>query len=97
MTCCFTGRLDTNVSLALWDQLNDRISALKGGNDPELLTDDKIVFDMQGVDYIASSFIRIRINAAKQVQKGNFSIIHCDPFLKKTFQIAGLGDLFRVS
>jgi anti-anti-sigma factor len=96
LTCHFTGRLDTNTSVTLCDEMCGKINSMKGGDNPDTLLDDKIIFDMTGVNYIASSFIRICVNSAKQVHKGNFSIINCDPFLKKTFKIAGLDDLLNV-
>lgn len=96
LTCTFSGRLDTNVSLELCDIMCGKIKTLKGTDDPESLFEGRIVFNMAGVDYISSSFIRICINAAKQVQKGNFSIVNCDPFVKKTFKVAGLDDLLNI-
>ncbi len=96
LTCHFTGRLDANTSVILCDEMCGKIHTMKGVDDPEVLLDDSIIFDMTGVNYIASSFIRICVNAAKQVRKGNFSIINCDPFLKKTFKIAGLDDILNV-
>jgi anti-anti-sigma factor len=73
------------------------ISNLKAGADTRAIIEHPLVFDLRDVNYISSSFIRICVNTAKQIQKGKFSIIHCDPFIKKTFKIAGLDDLLNIS
>ena len=52
---------------------------------------------MTEVNYIASSFIRICVTVAKQVPRGNLTIVNCDPFLKKTFKIAGLDEIMIVT
>jgi len=96
LTCFFTGKLDTIKSTEVADEVYGKINALKTDNDTDALPGDKVVFDMSGVDYIASSFIRICVNASKLVQKGNFSLVNCDPFLKKTFKIAGLDSILNV-
>lgn len=97
LTCLFSGRLDTIASIDLGNEIDGKISALKGTDDPKVKLEGKIVFDLEGVNYIASSFIRICVSSARQVSNGNFSIINCEPFIKKTLKIAGLDDLLNVS
>jgi len=96
LTFRFKGRLDTNVCMKIGDEIVNKMSEIK---DPatDLLTGYNIVFDLKEVNYIASSYIRICVNTAKQVEKGKFSIINSDPFIKKTFKIAGLDELLNVS
>ena len=96
VTCTFTGRLDTIASLSIQDELTEKMNRIKGSVDPSSLFDGNVVFDMSGVNFIASSFIRICVTSAKQVPKGKFSIVNCDPFLKKTFKIAGLDELLNI-
>ena len=60
-------------------------------------SEDSIIFDIGGVDYIASSFIRICVIYAKQAGKGRFSITNCQPFVKKTFKISGLDEVLNIS
>ena len=91
LTMTFAGRMDT---LAV-GKLNEMIASeptlqnLKPG--------DKIVFDLNDVDYIASSFIRICVAQAKQMERGHFCIANCQPFIKKTFKISGLDELLNVT
>ncbi len=96
LTCAFTGHLDTNVSAVMATEINDKIQSLKDSIDPAILVNGNIIFDMSGVNYIASSFIRICVSTGKQLPPGNFCIVNCDPFLKKTFKIAGLDDILNV-
>ncbi|MEI6456522.1 MAG: STAS domain-containing protein [bacterium] len=96
LSCKFTGRLDTSACLKISDEINMKLSEI---SEPglETIRGYNIVFDLKGVNYIASSFIRICVNTAKKSEKGKFSIINSDPFIKKTFKIAGLDDTLKVS
>lgn len=58
---------------------------------------NKIVFDLDGVTYVASGFLRLCMSAAGKVEKGNFSVIHTDPQIMKVYKIAGLDSLLNVS
>ena len=52
----------------------------------------KIIFDLNGVKYIASSFLRLCGKTSHKMSTGNFSIINADPSIKKVFTIAGLAE-----
>lgn len=95
LICSFSGRLDTIASLSVQEELNTELSGHKVND--HLPSDFTIIFDFQGATFISSSFIRICVSAAKMVEKNHFSIVHCDPFIKKTFKIAGLDELLNVS
>lgn len=49
-----------------------------------------IVFDMEGVEYIASSFLRICLETAKQIGTERFKLINVPSFVLKVFKVAGL-------
>ena len=91
VTFTFVGKMDT---LAI-PRLNEMIDAepLMTGHQPG----DRIIFDLKEVDYIASSFIRICVSHAKLAGAGNFSIINCQPMIKKTFKISGLDEVLNIS
>jgi anti-anti-sigma factor len=97
LICKFSGRLDTQNCLSLSEEINNKLQELKQGQGEKDKPGEKIEFDMTEVTYISSSFIRICLTTFNQCQKENFAIINCDPFLKKTFKIAGLDDLLPVS
>jgi anti-anti-sigma factor len=91
VTLTFTGRMDSLASMNLGGNIQ---------NEPlvkDLEPEDKIVFDLKDVDYIASSFIRICVSQSKQIGSGRFSIINCQPFVKKTFKISGLDGVLNIT
>jgi anti-anti-sigma factor len=90
-TASFKGRLDTLAVQKLSETIQINLPVKEG------IPRDRIVFDMLEVDYISSSFIRICVSVAKQAGPGQFSITHCQPFIKKTFKISGLDDILSVS
>jgi anti-anti-sigma factor len=92
LLCRFDGRMDTVTSGTATEKFNTEFVALKAK--AESL---KIVFDIKLVDYVASSFLRLSLIAAKGVAKGHFSIIHADPQVLKVYRIAGLSSLLNVS
>jgi len=55
----------------------------------------KIVFDLEKVDYIDSSFLRLCIIASK-AGPGRFTIVHVTPTVRKVLTIAGLGSLAEI-
>ncbi len=93
----FSGHLDTNSSTWLSEAVNKELAERKGSDNTEEKANFKITFDLLDVNYISSFFIRICIATAKQALPGNFRIINCDPFIKKTFKIAGLDESLNVS
>lgn len=60
----------------------------------QLLSGPRLHFDLAEVDYIASAFIHICVQHAKIAGPGKFSIVNCQPFVKKTLKIAGFDSLF---
>lgn len=96
LTCFFTGRLDTIFSNQLNAELESKYESLTENADQEALLDFSLVFDIKEVSFISSSFIRLCVVGKKRVKNGNFSILNSDPFIKKTFKIAGLDEILNV-
>jgi anti-anti-sigma factor len=92
LVCRLDGRMDTVMSGMVTEKFNAALNGLI--NRTEAL---RIVFDITGVDYVASSFLRLSLIAAKGVQKNNFSIINANPQVLKVFKIAGLSSMLNVS
>lgn len=90
LTCSLEGRLGADNAEELSKIIHDKIDEYK--ND-----DLKIIFNLRDVDYIASSFIRICVATAKQLQKGYFSISNTNPMIIKVFKIAGLDEILNVT
>jgi len=88
--------LDTIISTQLSAELDSKFISLCENEDPQALLDFSLVFDLKEVSFISSSFIRLCVAGKKRVRNGNFSITNCDPFIKKTFKIAGLDGILNV-
>jgi anti-anti-sigma factor len=90
-TATFSGRLDTLAVQKLDEIIQSNLPVKKGTSSM------KIIFDLKDVDYISSSFIRVCVNVAKQAGAEQFSVVHCQPFIMKTFKLSGLDEILNVS
>jgi len=96
LTCIFTGRLDTILSTQISAELESKYISLSENADSSMLLDFSLVFDLKEVSFISSSFIRLCVAGKKRVREGGFCILNSDPFIKKTFKIAGLDETLSV-
>ncbi|MGB7591772.1 MAG: STAS domain-containing protein [Terriglobia bacterium] len=85
LVCHFEGRLDTAKCQEFEAQVQAGVQA----------TQAPVVFDLKGVDYIASAFLRLCLAAYKQVGPERFSIVNVHPFVKKVLMISNLSDLMK--
>ena len=58
---------------------------------------EKVIFNLDGVDYIASSFLRLCSKASDKVKSENFSMINVTPAIKRVFKIAGLAERLNLN
>ncbi|MCX6270031.1 MAG: STAS domain-containing protein [Bacteroidetes bacterium] len=86
LTCVLDERLDTLLSRSFEEELE--------GKPLDRYTD--LIFDMEKVQYVSSSFLRICIKTAKQLQPGRLSIIHVSPVILKILNIANITGICRV-
>ncbi|MEI6055744.1 MAG: STAS domain-containing protein [Lentisphaerota bacterium] len=86
IVCKFIGRMDTTKCT---DAEREVMGAIDGA--------EKIVFDLDGVEYIASSFLRLCGKASHKVSAGKFSIVNVTPSVKKVFKIAGLAERLNLN
>jgi len=56
-----------------------------------------VTFDLQGIDYVSSAFLRICLGFAKEIGRENFSLINLCPSVKKVFKIAGFDQLMTIA
>lgn len=95
LTCTFSGRMDLAASQEAGNAVVAKLDALLGsGGEPGGLS---MVFDLAGVDFVASAFLRICIQTAKRVGPERFQVTRCNPAIKRIFAIAGMDSLMRVS
>jgi anti-anti-sigma factor len=94
LTCRLTARMDALNSQVVEKRLQEKLA------EPDVQAvgrELRIVFDLCGVDYIASAFLRVCLSTAKKLEKGHFSMINCLPMVKKIFKISGFDKMFTIS
>lgn len=89
LTCTFAGRMDGSNSPEADARVKAKLAKIGDGA--------SVVFDLGGVDYVSSAFLRVIIGAAKTVGEARFSVVNCQPFIKRLFVDAGLDRLFTIS
>jgi anti-anti-sigma factor len=82
--CVFSGKLDTGACAGIESAIQSKLA------EPGA----PVVFDLAGIDYISSAFLRICLKMGKQSR--DFSIVHVDPSIKKVFMIAGFDRILRI-
>ena len=87
LRCVFDGPMNTTVCGAMAESLQARIDA----------SGLPVVFDLQGVDYVASAFFRICLVVVKKAGSDKLTIINLSPMCKRMFKIAGLDRIFKLA
>lgn len=86
LTFFFEGELDTLCCMEIEEKVLTQIKSHKG----------KVVFDLKGVEYIASSFIRLCGSAASLVTSANMSIVNMNKEIKKNLTKIGLASVLNI-
>ncbi|MBP7461064.1 MAG: STAS domain-containing protein [Candidatus Delongbacteria bacterium] len=83
LVCRFPARLDTQACSAMEAGLKEKLDA----------TAEPAVFDLAGVTFISSMFLRICLTHYKQRGKAGFALRNISPDVKKVFMVAGFGEM----
>lgn len=83
LVCTLAGHFDTVQSQKLQDLLRARLAM------PQ-----PVVFDLAGVTFVCSAFLRVCLLAAKTAGTTQFAILGLTPPIKRVFKIAGMTELF---
>ncbi len=86
LTCRFASRMDTSTCQAIEASVREKTAATK----------DAVVFDLAGVDFVSSAFLRLCQIVYKQVEGGRFRICHASPLVTRVFKIAGFDKLVPI-
>ena len=86
LLCVFGERLDTAACLSLEKGLLDKVKEVKS----------QVVFDLGKVNYIASSFLRLCFQTAKECGEVNLSLINVNPEIKRVLKVAGVDKRVKV-
>ena len=76
----FTGRLDTARCSTIQKELMAQVNAAT----------QPVVFDLQAVDFIASSFLRLCLMSMQKLGIERFGLTNVSPSIFKVFAMAGL-------
>ena len=79
LTIRFPQKMDTFSSQKLEEELKQK----------HPVSGKKMVFDLEGISFISSAFLRICFKAYKDSGEGNFSLINATSDVKKVLMIAG--------
>jgi anti-anti-sigma factor len=77
--CIFTGSQNTPACQEIEAGLYAKIDALKL----------PVVFDLKGVEFVGSMFLRICLTVLQKVSAEKFAVVNIQPSVKKVFKIAG--------
>ena len=85
LTIKVEGRLDTNTSPELEDEMN-----LEGVS--------KLVFDFSGLEYISSAGLRVLMTAHKAMMAcgGKMTVLNPNAIVKGVFEITGMDGVFNI-
>ena len=79
----FSQKLDTSTVLALEKGLTEKIK-----QEPY-----PVIFDLEGVEFISSMFLRICMMTFKEKGRDQFTILNAAPQIKSVFMIAGFSEM----
>ncbi len=80
------GRMDTPTCMAAEEGILNKVRQAGG----------PVAFDLAGVPYVCSMFLRICLKAAQHLGPLNLSIINVSPEVKKVFKMAGFDQQIRI-
>lgn len=89
--CLFSGRLDGLVCSEIERELLARVAAFKDDRD-----DVRLVFDLAGVVFISSAFLRLCLIQCKAFGKSHFSITNVSDEIHKVFRISGFSEIMEI-
>ncbi|HBT78454.1 MAG TPA: hypothetical protein DEB39_16355 [Planctomycetaceae bacterium] len=89
--CFFEAELNSDVCSRIEDPLAEQVAArLK--TKPAL----QVVFDLKGVRYISSAFLRLCLYHCKSVGIKNFRIVNTPEDIKRVFLVAGFAEMMSI-
>jgi anti-anti-sigma factor len=81
----FHGRMDTAACMQIEGNVLASVTR----------PDAPVVFDLSGVDFVSSSFLRLCIYAQQQARHHGFQVINVNPLVTRVFKIAGLDAMLK--
>ncbi|MDR3234843.1 MAG: STAS domain-containing protein [Planctomycetaceae bacterium] len=92
LQCTFSGRLDGEVCAELERPLRQRINGFL-----QKSQEARLVFDLAGVEYVSSAFLRLCLIHCKLTGKTGFTIVRPSDNVYKVFRISGFTEIMQVT
>ena len=89
--CSFARRLDGHVCSAFEQELLRQITEFKNSRE-----DARVVFDLDGVIYISSVFLRICLIHLKALGKDGFTVVNVSDDIHRAFHVSGFAEIMNV-
>lgn len=91
LNCSFSGRLDGGLCSEIEHDLLHRVSDFKKGHE-----DVRLNFDLAGVVFISSPFLRLCLICLRTLGKESFFITNASDDIHQVFRISGFTDIMHV-
>ncbi|MDR3182465.1 MAG: STAS domain-containing protein [Planctomycetaceae bacterium] len=96
LLCNFTGRLDGEVCAEIERPLKSRINEFFTKQQHQDNQKAQLVFDLNGVDYISSAFLRLCLIHCKLAGKTSFTVARTSNNVYNVFRISGFTEIMQV-
>jgi len=83
LICRFSGRIDTNAALSIEDALLDKVQ--RAGK--------PVVFDFDGLEYVASSFLRLCVKVVRMMGSERLKVVGSSEEIRRIFEMTGFSKL----
>ncbi len=93
----FSGRMDTLTCRKIHDRLLAEIIAHISGGDDEEPAGPAVIFLMDEVNYVASSFLRICSAAVGKLGRQNLEVRNTADPVRKVFQVSGFEQILSLT
>ena len=85
LLCCFSGRIDTEATMDIEDELIDKVQH----------EEVPVIFDFADLEYVASSFLRTCVKAVRVVH-GKITVINASKDILHILDMTGFGKLMDI-
>ena len=85
LICCFSGRIDTEATMDIEDELIDKVQH----------EEVPVIFDFKGLEYVSSSFLRTCVKAVRVVH-GKVTVINASDEILHILEMTGFGKLMEI-
>ncbi len=86
LTCRFSGRVDTPAAMDMESELLDKV---QGAGKP-------VVFDFNGLEYVASSFLRLCVKVVRILGSAKLKVVGASEEIRHILEMTGFAKLMDI-